>query len=305
MTPTLAAQKQVPEPFADAVDPVLEAGAYEALWIQDGMTEKKMADLFRNRSILPSEIARRSEALKCAKEVRNRLAHGGFFNFGIRLHRAGNYPESLRAADHPVELLYYAGDWGLVSAPAVSVVGTRKPSKAGLMRAEKLVKWLVEHGFVIVSGLAAGIDTRAQESAIKYGGQTIGVVGTPLDRFYPPGNEALQGKLSKEYCLISQVPFLRYDQEHFQARRNWFPRRNVTMAALSQATIIVEAGESSGTLTQARAALKQGKKVLILESNFQRPELTWPHTYEKKGAIRIKDENGLEEHLSAEADSTL
>ena len=301
MVTTLATAKK-PEPFSSAVDPVLEAGAYEALWIQEGMTEKKLADLFRNRSILPSEMAPRAEALRCAKLIRERLAHSGYFNFGIRLHRAGNYPELLRAADHPVELLYYAGDWGIVSAPAVSVVGTRNPSKAGLMRTEKLVRWLVENGFCVVSGLAAGIDTKAHESAIKYGGQTIGVIGTPLDRFYPKGNESLQNQISREFCLISQVPFLRYDQEHFKSHAHWFPRRNVTMASLTQATIIVEAGESSGTLTQARAALKQGKKVLILESNFKRAKLTWPANYEKKGAIRIRDEGDLAEHLSSTTD---
>ena len=286
------------EPFGNAIDPVLEAGAYEALWLREGMTEKRVADVFRNKTLRPSDTVSPSEARRCADLVAARLETAGFYNFGIRLNRAGNYPILLRAADHPVELIYYAGDWGLVNAPSVSVVGTRKPSKEGLLRTEKLVKWLVEAGFCIVSGLASGVDRQAHLSALKYRGQTIGVIGTPLDRYYPKENKDLQDIVSKHFCLISQVPFLRYEVEPFASHKYWFPRRNVTMASLTQATIIVEAGETSGTLSQARAALKQGKKVLILDSNFEKPGLAWPTAYVKKGAIRIKSENDLAQHLS-------
>lgn len=293
---TCIERAESPLPFEGAVDPLLEAGAYEELWLSGGMTEKKIADLFRRGPVLPSELVGLAPARRNAAEIVRRLQATNFRNWGIRLNGAGNYPVGLRDADHPIELLYYAGDWGIVSAPSVSVVGTRKPTAEGRVRAKKLVRHLVSRGFCIVSGLAAGIDTAAHNAAFEFGGLTVGVIGTPLNSFYPKENTELQARIAQEFCLISQVPFLRYEAEPFQAHRNWFPKRNVTMASLTQATIIVEAGETSGTLTQARAALKQGKKVLILESNFNKG-LSWPAAYERKGAIRIRDERDLDEHL--------
>ncbi|MCH8253968.1 MAG: DNA-processing protein DprA, partial [Gemmatimonadetes bacterium] len=94
-------------------------------------------------------------------------------------------------------------------------------------------------GYTIVSGLAEGIDTAAMKSAIASDGNTIGVIGTPLNRAYPKGNEALQENVATNHLLISQVPFYRYQHEHYKARRYYFPQRNATMAALSVSTIIV------------------------------------------------------------------
>ncbi|MCR9091147.1 MAG: DNA-protecting protein DprA, partial [Proteobacteria bacterium] len=80
-------------------------------------------------------------------------------------------------------------------------------------------------------------------------------------------------------------------------RRNVAHCRNVTMSALTEATVIVEASDTSGTLIQARAALQQGRKLFILESCFNRPGLKWPHTYEKRGAIRVRDIEDIRLHL--------
>jgi DNA processing protein len=99
----------------------------------------------------------------------------------------------------------------------------------------------------------------------------------------------LQAELAENYLVISQVPIFRYYQQNWKVNRLFFPERNITMSALTEATIIVEAGNTSGTLTQARAALQQGRKLFILESCFQNPELTWPARFEERGAIRIRD----------------
>jgi len=186
-----------------------------------------------------------------------------------------------------------------VESRGVAVVGTRRPSTQAIARTKKLVRKLVEDKFTIVSGLAKGIDTVAHRTAIELGGSTISVIGTPLNIRYPKENAELQNQIAEDYLLISQVPVVCYDHPNPTANRIFFPERNITMSALTEATIIVEAGETSGTLVQARHALKQKKKLFILESNFHNPSLTWPHRLEKLGAVRVRDYENIQEHLAA------
>ena len=145
--------------------------------------------------------------------------------------------------------------------------------------------------------LAAGIDTVAHETAIAEGGRTIAVIGTPLSYTYPRENAELQRKIAREYLVISQVPVRRYEKQDYRKNRFFFPERNITMSALTEATIIVEAGETSGTLIQARAALQQRRKLFILDSCF-RKGLSWPEKFAANGAIRVKDYNDIRRHLS-------
>jgi len=180
----------------------------------------------------------------------------------------------------------------------VAVVGSREASEDCLRRAAKVSRALVEKGFTVVSGLAAGIDAAAHNAAIEAEGRTIAVIGTPIGVYYPKENEKLQRRIAEEFLLISQVPVLRYASQHVQQNKLFFPERNVTMSALSKATIIVEAGETSGTLTQARAAIQQGRKLFILDSCFERSDITWPETYAKRGAIRVRDMSDIWSALS-------
>jgi DNA processing protein len=204
----------------------------------------------------------------------------------------------LRDAAHPVELLYYRGWWDLVESRSVAVVGTRTPTPDAIARTRGLVTKLVRDDLTVVSGLAAGIDTVAHETAITEGGRTIAVIGTPLSHIYPKENAKLQRKIADEYLLISQVPVRRYERQDYRRNRLFFLERNITMSALTEATIIVEAGETSGTLTQARAALHQGRALFILDNCF-RNGLTWPQKFAEKGAIRVVDFDDISEHLSA------
>src|SRR5271168_2556392 len=273
---------------ARAISPLRELGAYEFLWDDDKTSFKSIAELFaKHPGAVPSDFVPHGKALEYAAAVRKTLAAAGVNRFGVRVHGAGEYPEKLRDAAHPIELLYYQGWWDLVDSPSVAVVGTRKPSVEGVARTRRLVRGLVEDGFTITSGLAAGIDTAAHTAAIDCGGRTIAVIGTPLSKTYPSENESLQRKLADEFLVISQVPVRRYERQDFRRNRFFFPERNVTMSALTAATIIVEAGETSGTLIQARAALKQGRKLFILDSCFQNKKLTWPQKFADKGAIRV------------------
>jgi DNA processing protein len=289
-----------PLALSRAISPWLEMGAYEALWSESKASFKKIADRFKaNPGAVPSDFVQHAVAEKIAEQVVDTLRKANVLRFGVRVNGAGEYPDSLRKAMNPVELLYFQGWWDLIDSPSVAVVGTRNPTEEGEARARKLVRHLVEDNFTIISGLAAGIDTVAHRTAIESKGRTIGVLGTPLSASYPPGNVELQQELAKDFLLVSQVPVLRYSVQSPFHNKLFFPARNITMAALSQATIIVEAGETSGTLTQANAALRQGKLLFILDSCFQNKDLTWPTRFEKQGAKRVKSYEDIRKYLVA------
>jgi DNA processing protein len=287
--------------FAErAVSPKRELGAYEALWAREGAWFKSIAEQFRaHPGALASDFVSPADSEKYARLALGAIRTAGIKHFGVRIHGAGDYPEKLRDADHPIELLYFQGLWDLVNTPCVAIVGTREPSDEGKLRATKLARLLVADGYTIVSGLARGIDSVAHRSAIEADGYTIAVLGTPITETYPPENRELQQLIADKHLLISQVPIVRYSQQHVKTNRYFFPERNVTMSALTDATIIVEAGETSGTLVQARHALKQKRKLFILDSCFQNAALTWPENFAKQGAIRVSDYEDIKKHLAA------
>lgn len=281
-------------PALSPISPRRELGAYEALWLEQGSTFKTLADRFaRDPSALPSDFVSPALAEACAADVFARLKALGIHRFGVRIHHAGDYPERLRDARNPVELLYYRGAWELAETRSVAVVGSRKASEVGLKRAAQLARDLVKRGFTVVSGLAEGIDGAAHRSALEHGGHTIAVVGTPLGHIYPKAHAALQEKIASDHLLITQVPLLRYEQQRVPQNRLFFPERNITMSALTEATIIVEAGETSGTLIQARAAMHQGRKLFILDSCFQRTDISWPRKYLAEGAVRVRTSDDI------------
>lgn len=287
---TLWKAKSNSGPIVEPIDAALEIGAYEALWTERDASFKSIAERFRNSpGTRPSDLVPESEARAVWARVFAKLRDRVETRFDVRVHGEVDYPERLRDATNPVELLYFQGSWELITTRGVAVVGTRKPTAEGVKRTRQLVQKLVADGFTIVSGLAEGVDTAAHTAAIEAEGQTIAVIGTPLGQAYPKANAALQDRIAREYLLISQVPVERYDAQTYRVNRFFFPERNKTMAALTEATIIIEAGETSGTLVQAREALKQKRKLFILNSCFERTDLTWPRRYEQEGAIRVRD----------------
>ena len=284
---------------ARAVSPYREMGAYEFLWSDPRTTFRSLSHRFSQRpGSVPSDFVNREAALACAAFVKKRFAEASISRFGVCVHGAGEYPRKLRDATHPIELLYYQGYIDLVASRSVAVVGTRKPSQEGLARTRTLVRKLVADGFTVVSGLATGIDREAHETAITCNGQTIAVIGTPLSHVYPKGHEELQLDIARRFLLVSPVPVKRYESQNYLRNRSFFPERNVVMSALTEATIIVEAGQTSGTLIQARAALRQGRKLFVLDSCFRNKNLTWPARLAKKGAVRVADYNEIRRGLS-------
>ena len=282
-----------------AVSPLRELGAYEAMWDEPKASFKSLSEKFATHpGSLPSDFVSGTMASDYASRVRKKFHDADINHFGVRVHGAGEYPEKLRDAAHPIELIYYQGWWDLASSPSIAIVGARKSTAEGISRTRKLVRSLVKDGYTIVSGLAAGIDTAAHEAAIGADGRTIAVIGTPLSHTYPRDNAELQRRIARDFLVISQVPVCRYEAQDFRLNRFFFPERNVTMSALTEATVIVEAGETSGTLIQARAALQQGRKLFILDSCFKNKKLSWPQQFADRGAIRVVDYDDIRKHLS-------
>jgi len=275
-----------------------EIVAYETLWGMKNETLKSISTMFKNSKVTPSKLLQLKSDLFDAPKLKEAVSSfvASRKDFSACVFGDFQYPVRLQEAKYPVELFYYKGDIGLLESPCVSVVGSRKCSEDGKKRTRQLVTGLINHGYTIVSGLALGVDTEALTTAIEQKGNVIGVIGTPIDQYYPKENKELQDKIASHFLLISQVPFYRYHTEPFKSKRNYFPQRNETMSALSEATIIVEASETSGTLTQARAALAQNRKLFILNSCFDNKEITWPRRFEERGAIRV---HSLDDVISA------
>lgn len=174
--------------------------------------------------------------------------------------------------------IWYAGDIDLVDRRAIAVIGTRNVSDLGRKRASKFARELVEQGIIVVSGLAAGVDAIALQSAINSQGQVIAVIGTPIDKAYPAQNARLQEEIYRNHLLISQFAI---GERTFPSS---FPARNRTMAAISDASVIIEASETSGTLHQASECVRLGRWLGISKSVAEDPRLEWPskfRSYEK------------------------
>lgn len=294
-----------PSPPAQVIEPAQEVAAYEALWTKL-QTVAKMASLFEEYGhALPSFIARKKGITdEHVAEIKTHLRGlMPFDKYSALFYRDFEYPDSLRVAKHPVEVLYFQGAPGLLSRPAVSVVGARKATRAGILRARRLAKLLVEHNYTVMSGLAEGIDTAAHTEALASGGRTVAVIGTPLSEYYPKSNIALQDRIAKDFLLVSQVPFYFHSLRDYRDNRKFFPERNKTMCALSVATCIVEASDTSGTLFQARAAIEQGRKLFILKSCFE-TGLAWPQRFLEKGAIKVAEPDDILAHLPKVSEKT-
>lgn len=129
----------------------------------------------------------------------------------------------------------------------------------------------------------------AHEAAIEAGGATIGVVGTPLSECENKPNSRLQRLIAAEHLLVSPVPVLSYVKQEERRSRLFRPEGGRTMFALAEATIIVEAGQISGTVIQAQAALQQGRRLFILNGCFDQPGVTWPARLEAQGAVWVRE----------------
>ena len=178
--------------------------------------------------------------------------------------------------------LFLKGNVHLLEEKSVCVVGSRNASVESMDKTKRIVKSLINRNIVVNAGLAKGIDTATHTAALQNGGKTIAVIGTPINQYYPKENKDLQLEIEKKGLVVSQFPPC-----NVVNRRN-FPMRNAIMSGISLATIIMEAGETSGALKQADYALKQGRDVLIPQSAIDNNLIQWPKKYVSKGARVFK-----------------
>ena len=192
------------------------------------------------------------------------------------------YSKLLATTKESPPYLFLKGNVHLLEEKSVCVVGSRNASEESMKKTERIVKSLVKRNIVVNAGLARGIDTATHTAALANGGRTIAVIGTPINQYYPKENKDLQIQIEKNGLVVSQFP-------PCNPINRWnFPTRNGVMSGISLATIIMEAGESSGALKQADYALKQGRDVLIPQSAIDNPLIQWPKKYVSKGAHAFK-----------------
>lgn len=191
------------------------------------------------------------------------------------------YPANLRTVFNRPPLLFVAGTLSSGDERSVAVVGTRKASTVGLAQAEEVTGVLVDAGYTIVSGLAAGIDAVAHKAALARGVRTVAIIGTGLRRRYPAENAVLQERIGAEGAVISQ-----FWPDH-PPTRTTFPLRNAVMSGFARATVVVEASGISGARMQARLASEHGRPVFLLESLR---EHEWAHEAAARPGTRFVSE---------------
>ncbi len=190
------------------------------------------------------------------------------------------YPHMLAQLEVPPPVLAVRGRSDLFSAPAVALVGSREGSAAALRMAQTLAGDLGASGYVIVSGLARGVDGAAHKASLQTG--TIAVLAGGLDKPYPPQNLALHDAICAQGAVVSEAPL------GSVARARDFPRRNHIISGLSLATIVVEAAERSGSLITARAAAEQGREVMAVPGSPLDQRARGSNALIKQGAALIE-----------------
>lgn len=201
-----------------------------------------------------------------------------------------DYPAMLRHMDHPPPLLAIRGRVELLSLPAISIVGARNASAAGMRMARQLAGELGTAGYVVVSGLARGIDAAAHQGSLNTG--TIAVLAGGLDRPYPPENLALCDEIAERGALVSEMPF------GWEPRSRDFPRRNRLVAGLGAGLIVVEAAQRSGSLISARLAAEMGRLVFAVPGSPLDPRAAGANGLLKDGATLVTETHDVLETLA-------
>ncbi len=197
------------------------------------------------------------------------------------------YPTRLKQIEQPPPVLYVRGDWLPDDHFAVAIVGTRRVTSYGRQITEQLASRLAANGVTVVSGLARGVDAAAHEAALNAGGRTAAVLGSGVDRIYPPENRALAAKILGSGALLSDYPLGTAPES------GNFPPRNRIIAGLSMATVVVEAGETSGALITAEFAAEQGREVFAVPGNILAPQSRGTNRLIRDGAQPLLEPDDL------------
>jgi len=215
---------------------------------------------------LSPKLAERVTQVRASVDLDKYMAQLAAQNITILTWEDELYPPRLKEIDQPPPILYVRGALTIEDFWAVAVVGTRRVSAYGRQVTEELASFLAANGVTVISGLARGVDAIAHQSALKNGGRTIAVLGCGVDRVYPPEHGQLAEKMMANGALVSDyAPGTPPDASNF-------PPRNRIISGLSMATVVVEAGETSGALITAQFAVDQGREVFAVPGNILAPQ---------------------------------
>lgn len=193
-----------------------------------------------------------------------------------------DYPERLRTVRESPVLLFSSGQFDGLRA-GVSVVGSRKPTSGEEAAAAEVSATLVNAEFAVISGLALGIDTAAHRAAIDSGGRTVAVMGTGLEHTYPAANARLRARIENSGGAVLSQFF-----PEFGGSKQSFPMRNAVMSGLGIATVVIAAGEHSGTRSQVRFAIGHGRPVVLTPRVAT--ETTWGREYAALPSVHVADD---------------
>ncbi|MEJ2110434.1 MAG: DNA-processing protein DprA [Acidobacteriota bacterium] len=209
----------------------------------------------------------------------------------ILISETAEFPDLLkRICDSPV-LLYALGSLQHLDRPRIAIVGSRRPTVYGLQMAQGIASDLGNRGICIVSGLARGIDGAAHRGCLQAGGSTIAVLGCGIDRIYPPEHRQLKEQIVNSGIVISEYPPGTPPLPH------QFPVRNRIISGLSLGSLVVEAGEKSGSLITARLALEQDREVFAIPGNNTAPSSYGTNFLIKQGAKLVQSWKDVVEEM--------
>lgn len=208
------------------------------------------------------------------------------------------YPRMLKEIDQPPPVLYQRGEVIPEDEAAVAIVGTRRVSAYGRGVTEELAAFLARNRITVVSGLARGVDAIAHRSALQAGGRTLAVLGSGLDRIYPPENQNLGADIVNSGALLSDYP------PGTAPESTNFPPRNRIISGLSLAVVVIEAGETSGALITASFAADQNRDVLAVPGNITSPNSKGTNMLIQNGAQPYLKPEDLLEVLNLEQVNT-
>lgn len=202
------------------------------------------------------------------------------------------YPQRLKEIEQPPPVLYLRGELSLEDTWSVAIVGTRRATPYGRQIAEEISSYLAANGVTIVSGLARGVDAIAHNAALRAGGRTLAVLGSGVDRIYPPENRALAEKIIEHGAVLSDyVPGTPPESSNF-------PPRNRIISGLSMAVLVVEAGESSGALITAEFAAEQGREIFAVPGNILAPQSKGTNKLIQQGALPLLSASDIMQALN-------
>ena len=215
---------------------------------------------------LSPKLAERVIQVRNSVNLDEVLAHAEKNHIRILTWDDAEYPAHLKEIDQPPPVLYLRGDVTAEDGWSVAIVGTRAVTSYGRQVTEELATVLAHNGVTVVSGLARGVDAVAHSAAIKAGGRTLAVLGSGVDKIYPPEHRQLAEKIISQGAVISDyAPGTPPESANF-------PPRNRIISGLSMAIVVVEAGDTSGALITAEFAVEQGRDVFAVPGQVYAPQ---------------------------------